>query len=337
MSETPDSEIDSIDEELLREIERRGRVTPSELARLVGSSKAMVWRRLRKLEFMGLVKSYRLGGVVIFEPALPPPPHGIFRIGILRASEYPYIMPLARRLRARYRRVEVKVYDEAYRLATDLAAGRLHAAMIPAVTALLVHRASKGAILVVGGGSRGGAGIIEGGGGDGHVTTMASTMEMCAVAERLPGPRVYASSGEEILRLVASGKVKYGVVWEPYLSKASELGLKVRACDVPVCCLLTVHRSLEGISDHLSRIMAESVSDARRGLYDVDAYSNLIGVDRSLVAATVKSYELLEEPPIEELKKAWEVVREAAMPGNTVDLAVKKPGGEARRSSPTSS
>ncbi len=317
--------LDAVDEEILREVERRGRVTPSELARRYGASKSMVWRRLKKLEYMGLVRSYRLGGVVIFEPALPPSPQGLFRIGVLRASEYPYILPLARALRARYSRVEIEVYDEAFKLAADLARGRLHVAMIPAVTALLVHRASRGAISIVGGGSRGGAGIVEGPGDTGHASTMASTMELCAVAERLPHPRVYASSGDEILGLVSEGKVRYGVVWEPYLSKAARMGFRVSECNVPVCCLLTAHRSVYGEAERLARAMAEAVAEARRGSVNLDSYASLIGAETELVKRSLRRYEFLDEPPVEDLQRAWDIVREAAMPESTIKTGILWP------------
>ncbi len=315
-------QIDALDEEILRVVEREGKVTPSRLASLIRSSRVTAWRRLRKLEAAGLLTSKRMGGVVIFEPATPPRPGGVFRLALLRASEYPYITRLLRRLRERYREVVVDVYDEAFRLATDLARGKLHAAMIPAVTALLVHRASGGAVVIAGGGSSGGAGVVEGSGGDGHATTMASTMELCAVSERLPGPRVYARSAEEILGLVAEGKVRFGVVWEPYLSRAEEEGFRVHRCYVPVCCLLAVHRSLEDSVTWISRAMADSVSEARRGMADLDVYSRILSLDLSLVKKTVDSYELIEEPPVEDIRRMWSYFVEAALPPDTLTRAV---------------
>ena len=318
-----DNTLDSIDDEILREIERRGKVTPSELARTLKWSKAMVWRRLRKLEAMGLLRSSKMGGIVIYELALPPSPQGLFRLGILRASEYPYILPFIKKLSSLYSRVEVLVYDEAFKLASELARGRLHAAMIPAVTALLVHRASGGAIYIVGGGSKGGAGIIVGPGSTGHATSMASTMELCAVAEKLPEPRIYASSGNEILRLVAEGRVKYGVVWEPYLTQAAARGLKVLDCNVPVCCLFTVHRSLLDQSERLSRIFSDAVDYALKRSVDLDAYSRLVELDYHLVVQSVKKYNFLNEPPINDLKKAWNIIREAALPEDTINRSVR--------------
>jgi predicted transcriptional regulator len=315
--------LDSIDDEILKEVERRGRVTPSELARTLKWSKAMIWRRLKKLESMGLLRSAKMGGVIIYELALPPSPQGLFRLGILRASEYPYILPFIKKLNSLYSRVEVLVYDEAFKLASELARGRLHAAMIPAVTALLVHRASGGSIYIVGGGSRGGAGIIVGPGSTGHATSMASTMELCAVAEKLPEPRIYASSGDEILRLVMEGKVKYGVVWEPYLTQAVARGLKVLDCNVPVCCLFTIHRSLTDQSDRLARIFSDAVDYALKKSIDLDAYSKLVGLDYYLVMRSVRKYEFLNEPPVEDLKRAWSIIREAALPEDTISRSIR--------------
>ena len=199
----------------------------------------------------------------------------------------------------------------------------MHAAMIPAVTALLVHRASGGAIYIVGGGSKGGAGIVIGPGSRGHATSMASTMELCAIAEKLPEPRIYASSGDEILRLVAEGVVKYGVVWEPYLTQASAMGLKVVDCNVPVCCLFTVHKSLLHQSDRLSRIFSEAVEYALKRSVDLDAYSKLVGLDYHLVIRSVKKYEFISEPPIDDLKKAWNIIKEAALPEDTINRSIR--------------
>lgn len=315
------SALDAVDEDILAVIERSGGATVSWLARRLGWSKSMVWKRVKRLEAHGLLVAERQGGVILYRVAGPPRPGGILKLGILRASEYPYILGLHHRLSDRYN-VKILVYDEAFKLAVDLARGRVHAAMVPAVTSMLIYRASGGAVRIVGGGSSGGAGIVEGDGDGGHATTMASTMELCAEQADLPGPRVYAGSGGEILRLVGEGKVRYGVMWEPYLSQASEAGLKVRECSVPVCCLLTVHRSMEGEADRLSRLMAESVTEAKRGAVDLDVYSSIVGLDASLVKMTAPRYQLLEEPPIDNIKKAWPFISRAAMPPETPEMAI---------------
>lgn len=311
--------LDEVDANLLRVIEETGPTTLSELARATGWSKSMIWRRLRKLSSAGLVELQKRGGTLIArarEPLSPPP---TARLGMLRASEYPYVLPLARRLRSLFHDVEIVVYDEARHLALDLAAGRVHLAMAPLVTLLLTHRLSGGRVHIIGGGSAGGAAVAwNPDGARGHATTMASSMELCAELRGLHGPRIYATSGDELLSLLRSGRVTAAALWEPYASRAASQGLEVEDCGLPVCCVLGAHRSLEPLYPRITAAMEESVSDARRGAWDPAAYSRLTGLPRSEVEATVSKYELLENPPLDVAKRIWRHLERAALPPRTL-------------------
>jgi predicted transcriptional regulator len=310
--------LDEVDATILGLLEDMGPTTLSELARTTGWSKSMVWRRLRKLAGMGLVSLRRAGGALIAEPEEPRSPPPRVRVGILRASEYPYILPFTRRLRSLFHDVEVRVYDEARRLALDLASARVHLAMAPLVTLLLTHRLSGGRIHIIGGGSGGGAFIARGGGGAGHATTMASSMELCAELAGLPGPRRYASSGGELLRLLSGGEVEAAVLWEPYATRARLAGFEVEDCGLPVCCVLGAHRSLAPLYPRLSAMLGESVGDARRGAWDPEAYSRLTGLPRPEVEATAKRYVLLDEPPLGEAARLWAYIERSALPRHTL-------------------
>ena len=312
--------IDAVDEDILKAVRTAGQTTISSLASRLGWSKSMVWRRLRKLQRAGLVMLERAGGVVIVRPV--PGAHAGLRLGIPRASEYPYLPRFVSYLRSLYNEVSVTVYDNPFSLAVDMVQGKIDAGFMPAPTAILMHRASGGAIFIAGGGSGGGAGIVEGPQGEGHATTMASTMELCATIEKLPPPRVYASSGDEILNLVEKGVVRYGVVWEPYLTIARDKGFRVTECNLPFCCLLTVRRSLEDDAGRIAEVLEKAVSEALRGLADLDAYSAMVGLPAPLVKRTVSSYRLLEEPPYEDIKRLWPALREALVPGQALDSAL---------------
>ncbi|MEB3851696.1 MAG: helix-turn-helix domain-containing protein [Desulfurococcales archaeon] len=312
--ETP-AGLDSVDAEILRMVEEYAPTTLSELARTAGWSKSMLWRRLRKLAALGLVELSKRGGALIVRPREPSTPPPTVKVGILRASEYPYILPLASRLRGMFHRVDLIVYDEARLLALDLAAGRVHLAMAPLATLLLAHRLSAGRLHVVGGGSAGGAYLVRNPEGlGGHATTMASSMELCAELHGLPGGRVYARSGEEIAALLAGGRVEWGAVWQPYADRLARLGLEVEDCGLPVCCVLGAHASLEPLYPRISRAMAESVADARRGAWDPAAYSRLTGIPVEEVRRTVASYEFLDEPPADVARRIWGHLARAALP-----------------------
>lgn len=312
--------LDNIDYRILEAIEAYNPLSVAELARILGVSRSWAWKRVKRLEKLGLVEAQRHGKVLALAPSKLSY-RAVLRVGILRASEYPYIIPLRRRLHSISDTVKVLVYDEAYKLALDLAAGRVHLAMAPLVTLVALHRLTAGRINIVGGGSSGGSGVIysKAPSGRGHATTMTSTMELCAEVKGLPGPRVYKSSGQAILDAVASGAIEAGVVWEPYLTRAREIGIPVEDCGLPFCCVLGANRALEHEYGRIGRLMEEAVSEASRGRVDLGAYATLLGFERSIVEATVGSYRFLEEPPVSEARRLLPSIRRTIIPDRSVD------------------
>ncbi len=311
--------------ELVAKVIEFGELTLTEAARLSGISKSWAWKLAVRLREEGIITLERRGGVVILRPG-PSSFRRILRIGILRASEYPYIIPLARRLEALSSRVDIVVYDEAYRLASDLAVGRLHLGMAPAVTLLSFNRLTNGLLGIAAGGSRGGVGIVEANTGEGHATTMASTMELCAEKSRLPHPRVYARSGRELLELLGR-RTRYSVVWEPYLYQAKRLGYRVEECDLPFCCLLGANHTLIPYVEKIQAMFSDAIAEARKRLGDpvlIEAYSRLIGMDPAIVKATVASYEFLEEPPVEDLLTLSSLIQRVVLPEWSIRRALYK-------------
>ncbi|MEB3860860.1 MAG: winged helix-turn-helix transcriptional regulator [Desulfurococcales archaeon] len=316
--------LDETDYRILEALDAYGPLSASELSRILGISRSWAWKKVRRLERLGIVKTSKKGRLLVATPASGSY-RAVLRIGILRASEYPYILPLRRLFHDISDRVEVSVYEEAYRLALDLAAGRVHLAMAPLVTLVALHRLTAGRIHIIGGGSSGGSGVVYASSPTrrGHATTMASTMELCAEVKGLPGPRVYMSSGSSILGAVMRGTLEAGVVWEPYLTQAREAGLHVEDCGLPFCCVLGANRSLEPEYDRIGRMMARAVSEASRGRVDLGAYSRLLGFDRRLVESTITSYKFLEEPPIEEARQLLSYIRSTIVPGRVVEDAFR--------------
>ncbi|MCS7107088.1 MAG: ArsR family transcriptional regulator [Acidilobaceae archaeon] len=314
------------DLELLDLLEKEGPSTISTLAYKLGIAKSSVSRKVRLLKDMGLVEMKRIGGITLVYRIAGKQPPGTIRIGLLRASEYPYVIDFARRLRDRYSRVELIVYDEAFRLGIDLASNKVQLAFAPVPTLLLAHRISAGRTSIIGGGSGGGAHVIEGREGFGHATTMASSMELCAEMMRLEGPRIYKRSGKEILDAVKRGETRQGVVWEPYGYLARKEGLRAEACDLPLCCLLGAHEGVEGL-DHIARALSESISASRRSS-DFRSYAALVGLEESVIRETTSSYVFYEEVPLEVLKRLWPHVKSSLLPEDAINRAV--------RSSPTS-
>ncbi len=317
---SPGSMLDEADTAILSVVTDKGPMTLSEISRELGWSKSMIHRRLRKLSELGLLNVREVGGVTIVSAGSGRSSAVAF-IGILRASEYPYVLPLVRGLRDRFGHVEVRVYDDAYKEALDLVAGRIQLAFAPAITLLVMHRITRGGVYIVGGGSGGGAALVMGRSGEGHATTRMSSMELCAASLRLQPPRIYASSGDEILRLVDTGRARTGVVWEPYATIARRRGLRVEPCELETCCLLGASSSIEEMFDYVSRLAEESIAGGRN--VDLRAYSQLVGLPYELVSESVKSYDFIDSPDKGVLARIVARSGDVILPSNVLDEAVR--------------
>ncbi|MDM7275069.1 MAG: winged helix-turn-helix transcriptional regulator [Thermoprotei archaeon] len=315
--------LDSTDVDILDLLESEGPMTISSIAFKIGRAKSMVWRRVSTLESLGLIRAKKVGGVTIVYRVYEKTAPGVVTLGILKASEYPYIIDFARRLRGFFSEVKVRVYDEAFKLALDLSTNKVQIAMAPVPTLMLAHRISSGRVQIIGGGSGGGAFILESKrGGSGHATTMASTMEMCSEKFKLEPPRVYKGGGGDILGSVLKGEVRHGVVWEPYAFMGRARGLEAHPCDVSVCCLLGANKSVGGKFRAVSNSLKESIEDSRKGLESVDAYSSLLNLPRELVKETVKSYEFHAELPLDIVRSYWAYVKASVIPDVSLGEAV---------------
>jgi predicted transcriptional regulator len=317
-------------EKIIRLLHEQEELTLSEIVEYTGYSRSWVWKTIRRLESQGIVEISKKKGILkVILRTVKPENIGVLRIGILRAAEYPYIIYFRRRLLKHWDNVEIVVYDNAFKLATLLATGKVHLAMIPAVTALLTYRLSQGRIKIVGGGSGGGAVIIRNpkANNDNVATTMASSMEYCVSIMKLPGKRLYAQSGSEILDLVVRGDAEYGALWSPYTVLARRKGLKIETCPLPACCILAAHESVSDKYDMLQKLFADSVSDARRHINSshlAEVYSSIVGLPKQLVQAGIREYFFYEEPPIRVLVNNFEFIRDTALPSWTVRNAVHR-------------
>jgi predicted transcriptional regulator len=74
-------------------------------------------------------------------------------VGLLRASEHSYMLGFTRLLKSRFVDVRIKVYNEAFKPALDLAGNRVQLAMVPLPTLILAHMLSSGRVKIAGGGS----------------------------------------------------------------------------------------------------------------------------------------------------------------------------------------
>ncbi|AFZ70544.1 putative transcriptional regulator [Caldisphaera lagunensis DSM 15908] len=312
-------ELDEFDFELYNYIKEYMPITLSELARNVKHSKSMIYKRIKKLEYYGLINIKNQGGVSII--LINDQKNPVISIGILRASEYPYILNFVKGLRDIFDHVNIVVYDNAFKEAVDLSTGKIQLAMNPAISLLAINRLSKGMVHIIGGGSGGGSGIaMNPSGKEGHSTSMMSSMELCAEINKLETPRIYSNSGDEILNKVVSGHVRYGVLWEPYLSIASRNNIKTISCELDTCCLLGANASLSEKYEKITKIFSKTISTFK--MTNLDGYANLIGMPLDLVKQSVKNYTFFEEPDKNYLKKNLSNIRNVVLPYNVIEQSV---------------
>ena len=311
--------LDQVDYELLDRIAELMPITISELSRATGWSKSMVDKRVRKLLRHGLVEVRVQGRVSIITAREEKNP--AVTIGILRASEYPYIIKFVKLLKGVYEHVNIKVYDDAFKEAMDLSTGRIKLAMAPAISLLIMNRMSRGRVFIIGGGSGHGSGIVTNpGGAGGHTTSMMSSMELCAEISRLEMPRVYSRSGWEMMEKIERGLVKHAVLWEPYLTFAKKRNYSVEGCELEVCCLLGAHSSLREDFGKIRKLFSSSVSAVKGA--DIEGYSRIIGMPTNLVKESVMSYTFFEEPDKNYLKRVLDSMRKISLPGTIVSDAI---------------
>ncbi|MCI4460957.1 MAG: winged helix-turn-helix transcriptional regulator [Thaumarchaeota archaeon] len=312
------SGTDELDQEIYRIVAEGGPLTLSEISRSVGRGKAVVFRHLRRLRSLGVLELREVGGVLL--ASLPPSPSRVVAVGMMRAAEYPYILELLRGLRDMYGHVRLVVYDDAWRAAEDLTAGRIQLAMLPVLTALAANRLGRGRVQIIGGGSGGGMGVVRGASGAGHMVIRVSNTELCAERAGLEGPRRYAGSAGEVLSAVMSGSAGAGVLWEPYLSIAASSGLRAEPCELSQCCLLSANSGVSGDYGRISRLASEAISRARS--VDLQAYARLVELPAHLVESSLRSYTFHEEPDVGYLERLLEAARRSLLPEGSAREAV---------------
>ncbi len=297
-------------------------LTIAELARVIGHTRSWIWKNIQKLENKNLVKINRIGGITTVS-LTSESYKGLLRIGILRATEYPYILKFIKKIKNIFPNYKLYVYDEAFRLSMDLAIGKIHLAMAPVISILTVHRITGGKVKIIGGGSGGGSGIVYSKKPkDNHATTMASAMEMCAEIKKLPGKRMYMRSGDELLEAVERNKVGMSVVWQPYLEIARKKGFKIESCNLPFCCVLGAHISLHEKYEKIQKMFEKSMLEFKREGIDFNVYSSIIGFPEKLVQSTISSYKFFEKPPLKEIEKSIELIKNTVFPPNEWKHAV---------------
>ena len=251
--------------DVLKEFEEG--LTQSEISSITGVAQRTISETVKVIERRSVVKKEVRGNVKLVKLAIPTlVDHRVLKLGIIRACEYPFIAPLAKRLKRRSLKLDVVVYENGLSATLDLVLNKISFVLTPFITQLLYYTLVEN-IAIVGGGAGGGAFILENPHGrEAYGSTKASSMEFC-ISMYEPAKNLehvkYFKSGEEALKSILNNEVKYVALWEPYASKGIRAGLKLVANGLDLglkyCCTLAMNLSLD---DKLVKIILEEYDKA---------------------------------------------------------------------------
>ncbi|BFH74407.1 MarR family transcriptional regulator [Sulfurisphaera javensis] len=266
-------------------LKRFGEVPQSELVRLSGLSKSRLSEILSDLEKQGLIERKKTLGKNLTVKLS----NKFIKIGIIRAAEYPFIIPFVKSLKEKGFFVDIVIYDNGLALTKDLAEGKINAGFSPVVTQLIFKKIFDN-FEIISGGAKGGGGII----GKSLCDTIGSTeMSSMEIWTLLLNPELELqsyNSPESMIYDLERRKVSAISIWEPYFTILSHKGYNVlHQFEALHCCTLAVRKELD--SDLIKRIYEDSFTSF---LYQKDRwirdYSVLLNMDYPILSEAIKNY-----------------------------------------------
>jgi predicted transcriptional regulator len=279
-------------------LKEKGSVPQSELGKLSGLSKSRLSEVLSELEKEGLVKRRKVLGKNL-EVSLSQ--DRFLRLGIIRAAEYPFIIPFIKNLENRGYNVTVKIYENGVDLTRDLVEGKLDLGLSPIITQMIFSTIYRN-IRIVGGGAKGGGGII-GKTCNRIASTVMSSMEIWAFSEFKNIEIIPSYSSYQMLDFLEKGIVDGIAIWEPFLSILERKGHKVHRFTPLHCCTLAVRDTMDW--ERIKNIYEESFSWFKSSMDRwISSYSNLLNIDYNILKEASKNYEFDYYLDLNEFKNA---------------------------------
>ncbi|NON62829.1 MarR family transcriptional regulator [Acidianus sp. RZ1] len=260
-----------------------GQLPQTDLVRLSGISKSRTSEILTELEKNGIIIRKKLAGknlMVSFND------NKFLRIGIIRAAEYPFIMPFIKNLEQRGFYVQVRIYDNGIDVTRDISLGKIDMGFSPVISQIIFSKVFG--IKIIAGGARGGAGIV---GEPCKVgSTVMSSMELWTMLDFRDATIVPFSSPKSLIDGLGKGDIKAVAIWEPYLSILESKGNRISHIFDPIhCCTLAIRDGLdeEKIKTVYENSFSEFMSSKERW---ISSYANLLGEDYQLLEKASKRY-----------------------------------------------
>lgn len=296
--------------ELLDKVCEEG-VFQSEISSILNFSKSTVSEILTELEVKGIVvrrkvssRSYRVWKT----EHLPFPYPGVIKLGILKSSEYVYLVKVAIE-----KKVVIKLFDDPIDLTRALSQGRVDMAASPLLTQLIMGILMKNfkIVRVV---AKNGSGVGFSSSNNGVFgTTEMSTMDRNLRKFLSIGGREfriqYFNSPESMIESLKKGEIEGLAIWEPYLTVLRENGFEVRYFNELlgdyICCSLAINlESLkvnrEKIEDFLDSY--DKVCNTNIGDNELSFLAESLGFDKTQLSKSLENYRFCPETSIDEIK-----------------------------------
>ena len=296
-----------------------GEIYQSTLVCESGFSKSRISEILTRMEEIGSIYRVPLGKnlkVVSREPRKPKYNHERLKLGFTRSTEYAFLPLFAKLMRQENDiKIDFKIYGNGIEVARDLSEGRIDLGIAPILT--LIESFSLGSNLrILAPSGAGGSSLIERirekeqKGTSRHIsTTRLSTMELLLRTSMNKGliqkerDVIYSTSPQQMVANMLHGYTEVVSIWEPFatilLSKHTEFRRVTRYSELENHCCCTIaggthvsrrllKKAKETFSSSIESYLAEPEST-------LDAFSTLVGFEKSLVAKVRTEYTYPEE------------------------------------------
>ncbi|RLG79914.1 MAG: hypothetical protein DRO40_12000 [Thermoprotei archaeon] len=287
--------------------EHREGLRQADIVKALGVSRSYVSEIMKELIRAGIVKRVIESGIAKYVLAREQPfgekKPKILKLGIIWSSEYPFITYFGKYLKVELNiQLEPIVYSNALEATWDAVTGKIDLVLSPLVTQF-IYASLTGGLTIIGGGASGGARLYENPSSrtDASASSKASTMDLLLTfgLRELGIPdtrRYYASSGEEIMMLLASGRVKYAAIWEPLATRLKKMGFKeiytIDDLRLPHCCTLGASRSLApDYKTRIKKIYGKALEEfAKKPEQALEWYALKTGIQIDLLKESIKHY-----------------------------------------------
>ncbi|BFI74063.1 MarR family transcriptional regulator [Sulfurisphaera ohwakuensis] len=266
-------------------LKKFGELPQSELVRISGLSKSRLSEILSELEKQGLIERKKSLGKNLSVKLS----NKFIKIGIIRAAEYPFIIPFVKALKEKGFFVDILIYDNGLSLTKDLVEGKINIGFSPVVTQLIFKKIFNN-FDIIGGGAKGGGGIIGESLCDRVGSTTMSSMEIWSLLYNPDLNLQSYDSPESMVADLENHKINAISIWEPYFTILIRKGYPILHTFEPLhCCTLAVRNELD--KDLIKKVYEESFTSFlfQKDRWVID-YANLLGINYSILSDSVKNY-----------------------------------------------